>query len=198
VRRLRAALGLGGGPVALYTGNFEPYQGVDLLVEAAALVPEVQFVLMGGEQHEIEALLMRAAQLGCRERCTFVGKRAPLDLPLYLALADVVVSPRCRGGNTPFKVYTYLAAERPLVATRIATHTQLLDDSLAMLTEPTPEGLARGIRAVVADPVAARERARLGRALIEREYGPVRYREKVATAYSHVAQAIALRRGTAP
>ena len=76
---------------------------------------------------------------------------------------------------------------RGLVATRIATHTQLLDDELAELVAPTPEGLARGIQAVLSAPDAARQKAARGLDLIEREYGTRRYREKVAEAYAAVA-----------
>ena len=53
-----------------------------------------------------------------------------------LVIADLLVSPRVKGENTPFKVYTFLASGRPLLATRIPTHTQLLDDDLAWLVEP--------------------------------------------------------------
>jgi len=97
------------------------------------------------------------------------------------------VSPRSRGANTPFKVYTYLAAGKPLVATRIETHTQLLDDSLAFLVEPTPSGLALGIRAVLSQPAEASARAARGRALIEREYSAKRFAEKVEAAYASLA-----------
>jgi glycosyltransferase involved in cell wall biosynthesis len=193
VDSLRAALKLGSGPVAFYSGNLEPYQGVELLVDALPTVPEVQLVVMGGESAEISKLGGRAGRSAAR--CFFVGKRDPEELPRFLALADVVVSPRSSGGNTPFKIYTYLAAGRPIVATRISTHTQLLDDSLAMLVEPTAEGLAAGLRAVLADPAAAERRARRGQALIEREYGVVRFRAKVAEAYAHVAQVVAAPRG---
>jgi glycosyltransferase involved in cell wall biosynthesis len=189
VARLRGELGLGPGPVALYSGNFESYQGVELLVDAAGLVPEARFVLMGGEPAEIEAMRARARTAGAAERCVFSGKRPPSELPLFLALADVLVSPRSRGANTPFKVYTYLASGKPLVATRIPTHTQLLDDTLAFLVEPTPAGLAAGIRQALADPAEARARAEGGRALIEREYSPARFVEKVARAYAAVAEA---------
>ena len=73
----------------------------------------------------------RAAAAGAR--CVFAGKRP-------LGGAARVPGPGRRPGlaaparasNTPFKVYTYLASGKPLVATRIATHTQLLDDSLAV------------------------------------------------------------------
>jgi glycosyltransferase involved in cell wall biosynthesis len=174
----------------LYSGNFEPYQGVDLLVEAAGLVKNVQFVFMGGERREIEAMRARSVWAGAAERCVFAGKRPPAELPAFLALADVVVSPRREGANTPFKVYTYMASGRPLLATRIPTHTQLLDDTLAFLVEPSPEGLARGIEEVLADPAAAGRRAAQARALIGREYSPDRYQAKVRAAYEGLLCAI--------
>jgi glycosyltransferase involved in cell wall biosynthesis len=181
-RALREALGLGAEPVVLYSGNFEPYQGVDLLVDAAALVPEARFVFMGGEPAEIARLSVRAA--AGRGRCVFAGKRSPAELPAFLAAADVLASPRRTGVNTPFKVYTYLASGKPLVATRIATHTQLLDDTLAILTDPTAEGLAGGIRFALTQPEEAAARARRARALIEREYSAERFTEKVRRAYA--------------
>jgi glycosyltransferase involved in cell wall biosynthesis len=184
VRELRGALGLGPGAVAFYSGNFEPYQGVERLVDAASRLPDLQVVLMGGETAEIEALKRRAAQGGAP--CVFAGKRPPSDLPVFLALADVLVSPRIQGENTPFKVYTYLASGKPLVATRIPTHTQLLDDSVSFLVEPTAEGLATGIRQALGAPEEARARATRGRELIEREYSAARYVEKVERAYAAV------------
>lgn len=187
VDALRRELGLSSAPVVFYSGNFEPYQGVPLLIEAVSMVAGVQLLLMGGEPTEIETLRVACLRLGVDGRCCFSGKRPPELLPQFLALADVVVSPRIQGQNTPFKIYTYLAAGRPLVATRIATHTQLLDDSLAVLTEPTAEALAAGIRIALDDPDASALRAQLGRALIEREYSAARYAEKVAGAYAHIA-----------
>jgi glycosyltransferase involved in cell wall biosynthesis len=184
VRELRGALGLDSDPVALYSGNLEPYQGVERLVDAASHLPDVQVLLMGGEPAEIETLRRRAARGGAR--CVFAGKRPPSDLPAFLALADVLVSPRIQGENTPFKVYTYLASGKPLVATRIPSHTQLLDDSVSFLVEPTAEGLATGIRQALAAPEEARERATRGRGLIEREYSTARYVEKVERAYAAV------------
>lgn len=185
---LRRSLGIGAGPVVLYSGNLEPYQGVDLLLGAAAEVPEAWFVFMGGEPAEVEALKARpGARTG---RLVFAGKRPPAELPSFLALADLLVSPRLRGENTPFKVYTYLASGKPLVATRLPTHTQLMDDSMAFLVEPTAAGLAGGVRAVLADPSEASQRAARGRALIEREYSARRYAEKVAQVYAEVEAAL--------
>jgi len=178
---LRRSLGIGPGPVVLYSGNLEPYQGVDVLLQAAAEVPEAWFVIMGGEPSQIHPL--KASAPAGSTRTVFAGQRPPGELPSFLALADVLVSPRLRGENTPFKVYTYLASGQPLVATRLPTHTQVMDESMAFLVEPTAAGLAGGIRAVLADPVQAAQRAARGRALVEREYSPRRYAEKVARAY---------------
>lgn len=185
VATLRAALGLGPGPVVLYSGNFERYQGVELLVDAAARVPEAWFVLMGGDAGAVDAMRARVAP---GARCVFTGTRPPSDLPAFMALADVLVSPRLQGTNTPFKVYSYMAANKPLVATRIPTHTQLLDDSLAILVEPDAEALAEGIRHALTKRIDAGTRAARARALVEREYSPSRFREKVAQAYAHVEQ----------
>ena len=74
------------------------------------------------------------------------------------------------------------------MATRIPTHTQLLDDTTALLVEPTPEGLAEGIHAALDHAKDATARAGRGRELIEREYSVERYREKIARAYAAVAR----------
>ncbi len=183
---LRRSLGLEAGPVVFYSGNFEPYQGVELLVDAAGLTPQAQFLFMGGEPEQVESLRGRAQERGAAGRCVFVGKRPPSELPLFLAAIDLLASPRSRGTNTPFKIYTYLASGKPLVATRIATHTQLLNDELAILVEPTHEALAEGIRLAIGTPSEAAARARRGQELVEREFSPSRYVEKVQAAYARV------------
>lgn len=187
VARLSAALDLDDRPMVLYSGNFERYQGVELLVDAAAVVPEAQFVFMGGEPEQVARMRGRMARGAA---CVFAGKRPTSELPAFLGAAAVLASPRVSGANTPFKVYTYLASGRPIVATRILTHTQLLDDTVAWLVEPTPAGLASGIRSVLADPEEAQRRAARGLALVAREYSEARHAEKVAAAYAVIAATI--------
>jgi glycosyltransferase involved in cell wall biosynthesis len=189
-RTLRASLGLEPGPIALYAGNFEPYQGVDLLVEATPAVPGVAFVFVGGEAPEVARLEERCRALGTASRCRFVGKRPPSEVPLFLALADVCVSPRVRGRNTPFKIYGYLDSGKPLVATAIESHTQVLDAEVAFLVDPTPEGLAAGIREAAQDRAAAARRVAAARALVQREYSQDRYRDKVRAAYRAIEDAL--------
>ena len=187
-RARRAELGLGEAPVALYTGNFEPYQGVEVMAHAAALSQRAAFVFVGGEAEDITSLKSRLGPSSL-SRCRFVGKQAPEVLPRWMALADVLVSPRTLGGNTPFKIYTYLASGRPIVATRLDTHTQVLSDETAFLVEPTAAALAAGIDAALDAPAERSRRAENGRALLEREYSTARYREKVEGAYATLGRA---------
>ena len=84
----------------------------------------------------------------------FAGQRPAEEIPRFLDAADVLVSPRSTGTNTPLKIYQYLRSGRPIVATRLLTHTQVLDDDVALLTPATPEGFAEGILTAIADPVA--------------------------------------------
>jgi glycosyltransferase involved in cell wall biosynthesis len=149
---------------------------------------------MGGRPEEIDRARARAAAIGASARMFFSGTRPPSELPVFLALADVLCSPRVKGENTPFKLYTYLASGKPIVATRIATHTQLLDDSLAFLVEPSAEGVASGLRQALLQTDDARARAERGLALVDREYSAERYQAKVARAYAEIAQGLRERR----
>src|SRR5215203_2734079 len=142
--RIRQELGLEpAGPIVLYTGTFEAYQGLDLLFAAAAQVgrerPDVRFVLAGGRPEQIAAARNQAAAAGAARSVVFAGQRPADEIPAYLDAADVLVSPRSNGTNTPLKIYQYLRAGRPIVATRLLTHTQVLTDEVAFLTDATPD-----------------------------------------------------------
>jgi glycosyltransferase involved in cell wall biosynthesis len=168
-----------GERVVLYAGNFEPYQGISLLLEAARNVEGgVVFVLVGGSGRALAEMEARASALGIAGRTVFVARVPPARIPLYISLADVLVSPRLSGTNTPLKIYSFLRSGKPIVATNLWTHTQVLNERLAVLTDPNPESLARGIRLAL-DSEEARERARSAKEFAEREYTLSRYLEKM-------------------
>ena len=157
---VRAAHGLSEAtPVVLYTGTFEAYQGLDLLFGAAFDVvrarPDVRFVLVGGRPDQVDAARRDVAALGLSEHVIFTGERPSEEIPALLHAADVLVSPRSRGTNTPLKIYQYLRSGRVIVATRLLTHTQVLDDSVSVLTGATSMEFAEGILQALADPAAA-------------------------------------------
>lgn len=167
-------------PVVMYVGNLEGYQGVDLLIRGFARVEaEGHLVIIGGTEAHIDQLRGLAGDLGVGDRVTFLGPRPVERIGDYLSQADIVVSPRTKGRNTPMKVYSYLDCGRPLVATRLPTHTQVLDDDIAMLVEPTPEDMARGIAALLSDPELRARMAGAARERVAAEYSRDAYARKL-------------------
>ena len=129
------------------------------------------------------------ATLGISATVTFVGARPLKELGAYLAQADVLVSPRSSGQNTPMKLYSYLAAGKAVLATRIRSHTQVLTDDCALLVEPTGPALADGLDALLRSPAL---RAQLGGAahrLAATRYSLTQFRKAVANAYRRLAAA---------
>jgi glycosyltransferase involved in cell wall biosynthesis len=177
-------------PVVLYTGTFEAYQGLELLFAAARRVldtyPEARFILAGGRADQIAAARAEADRLGIGKAVTFAGQRPAEEIPLFLDAADVLVSPRSTGTNTPLKIYQYLRSGRPIVATRLLTHTQVLNDEVAILTAATPEGFAAGIIAALTDRDRARAVGDRARELAETKYSYEAYLTRTRQAFAHV------------
>ena len=133
----------------MYVGNLEHYQGIDLLLEGfrhtLTKVPSANLVIVGGSRTTSPATADRpTASASCRGSISSgLGRSA--SLPGLLRQADVLVSPRLKGLNTPMKIYSYLDSGTAVLATRLRTHTQVLDDRTAYLVEPEPEPLGNGL-----------------------------------------------------
>ncbi len=189
--RIREELGLKpAAPVVLYTGTFEAYQGLDLLFAAARQVIDVRadarFVLAGGRPDQIAIARDQAIRAGVADVVIFAGQRPADEIPQFLDAADVLVSPRSTGTNTPLKIYQYLRSGRPIVATRLLTHTQVLNDDVAILTTATPEGFASGILTALNDLDRAREIGKGARALADSKYSYEAYLRRTREACEHL------------
>lgn len=140
----------------LYTGNFHVYQGIDLLLKSIRELKnridgQVPFVLLlvgggEGERTEIEKYRRQAVELGIERHVVFCGEHMAADIPVFLERADVLVSSRISGNNVPLKVYTFLSSGIPLVATRVPSHLQILNDQNSILAAPTPADFARALQ----------------------------------------------------
>jgi glycosyltransferase involved in cell wall biosynthesis len=180
-----------GGVLVLYVGNLEHYQGVGLMLDAIAMLesPPLKFVVVGGDPDSAATYRARVAALGLGAQVAFVGARPLSQLGALLEQADVLVSPRLTGHNTPMKLYSYLAAGKAVLATRIRSHTQVLSDDDALLVEPTATALARGLDTLLRSP-ALRERLALSaRRLATSRYSVTHFRASIANAYQRIAVA---------
>ncbi len=182
------------GPIVMYVGNLERYQGIDLLVEAFARalprVPDARLVVIGGSPPHIEAYRARCAELGIADEAHFVGPRPVDRLGHYLRQAEVLVSPRIQGTNTAMKVYSYLDSGRPVLATRLLTHTQVLDDEIAMLVSPEPGEMAQGMVRLLEDAELRRGLAARASERVRREFSPDAFRLKLRRFYEEIEERI--------
>ena len=114
----------------------------------------------------------------------------PHEIPAILEAADVLVSPRSRGTNTPLKIYQYLRSGRAIVATRLLTHTQVLDDSVAILTGVVAAGVRRRHPRGAGRPaMAAARSARAPRSSRPRKYSYDAYLERTREVVARVTSA---------
>ncbi len=161
---------LGTGPVIGFVGSLKAWHGTDVLVEAfARLAPRwpAARLLVVGEGPTATALRAQAQQLGIEAAVCFTGAVDHGRIPAMLAAMDVTVAPYRATDDfyfSPIKVYEYLAAGKPVIATPIGQIMALVE---AGYVQPAPAGDAAGLAAalesVLAHPTAAAARAARGR-----------------------------------
>jgi glycosyltransferase involved in cell wall biosynthesis len=153
------------GPTAVYVGTLHRDRlDVELVLEAAAALPEVNFVFVGPNALSAnDTALLRGAH-----NVVLLGARASQDVPRYLTHATALIVPHVRNAFTdsldPIKAYEYLAAARPVAATDVAgfrdrdePHVRsvpradfvaalrgALTDTTAKLAPPLPDWSERG------------------------------------------------------
>jgi glycosyltransferase involved in cell wall biosynthesis len=175
----------------LYAGTFEPYQGLDLLVEASPRVVDtrgdVRFLCAGGNNRQVDSIKSLARQLGVAEYFVFPGTLPPEEVECLVKGASVLVSPRISGTNTPLKIYSYLRSGVPILATRVLSHTQVLTDDVALLVEPRPEALSAGILRLMDDETLCTRLAQNALRLAHECYSEEAYRRKVGAVFSFLA-----------
>ena len=160
---------------------------MDLLIEAAALLakthPRARVLVVGGEPAQVAAARANAEARGAGAVMVFTGQQPARDIPSFVQASDILVSPRVRGTNTPLKIYSYLRSGKPIIATDLRTHTQVLSPDVARLVAPEPAALARAVGELIDRP---EERERLARAaadLAATQYSRDAYVRRTAEAY---------------
>ena len=176
---LRASLGLEPGDlIAMYVGNLEPYQGIDLLLDAmvelsrtpaaprlpgevSSRTPSLHLVVAGGRADDIAQARARVRNTEAESRVHFLGASPLEELATLLVQGDLLIAPRIRGVNTPMKVFSYLHTGRCVLVTDLPTHTQVLHAGICAFAAPTADAFARRMDELARD---SETRARLGAA----------------------------------
>lgn len=153
-----------------FVGSLKPWHGLSILVEAFALLhaeDERTRLLVVGDGKERAALDAATHALGLDDAVVRTGAVSPEEVPGLLASMDAAVAPyppRSPFYFSPLKVYEYMAAGLPVVASRLGQLTDLLEPGCGILCEPgDPVALANALLRLRRDPDLARrlgERAR--------------------------------------
>jgi glycosyltransferase involved in cell wall biosynthesis len=144
-----------------YAGHLYPWKGVDVVVQAIAELPGMHARIVGGQPGEADHVRLDrlAHDAGVVDRVTFTGWLPPASVAGELARAHVLALPNIRSltserYTSPLKLFEYLAAGRPIVASSLAAIREILrDDDNALLVEPgSAAALAAAIRRLMGDP----------------------------------------------
>jgi len=177
------------GVIALYVGNLEHYQGIDLMLESVAKINSAvpfSVVIIGGKKGDIDNYIEKAKELGISGKIYFTGPRLLKDLPVYLSQADILLSPRLKGKNTPMKLYSYLISGKPVLATKIESHTQVIDDSCSKLVNPDSESFAKGFQELIENEDLRKKIGEAGKSLAKKNYSLESYKLKLKNIYDQL------------
>ena len=163
--------------VIMYTGNFNAWQGIDILINTAKIVVErndsVKFVLVGNTSHEKYAKL--AEGLGLSSFFIFTGQKRREELPDFLQIADVLVLPRPDLAITkygfPSKLPEYMASGKPVIATDVGDHHLLVKNmATGLLVPPHVKEIAEAILYLIKDDSLGKRLGAAARHFVKNEY----------------------------
>lgn len=180
------------GRYIVYAGTLEAYQGIDILIPAFRLFldrhADFTLLIVGGNPQQVEKYSALARECRIEQHCIFTGQVSQSMAKHYSSRSEILVSPRSKGTNTPLKIYEQIASTIPLVATRIHSHEQVLDDTVAILVDPHPEDLAKGLE--IALQSDGKEKAMNARKLYLEKYSRQIYTGKMEQLFAHIRSSI--------
>jgi glycosyltransferase involved in cell wall biosynthesis len=171
----RRALGLDpDGPWIVHAGHLYPGRGAEELVEAASALPAARILFVGGKTADIERMGAFADAWGMHERVVFAGTVPNGKVPLCLWAADILAMPYTSRTPTvrsmsPLKMFEYMAAGRPIVATDFPVIREVLRDggNAVLIAPDSAPALEQGMRGLLADPARAERLAGQARRDVE-------------------------------
>jgi glycosyltransferase involved in cell wall biosynthesis len=166
-RALESSFGLSGKRTVVFLGLLTPYQGVDLLLDAAPdvvrAVPSAHFLLMGYPEEDRYRAMAAARRL--QSSVTIPGRIPYGDAARYLSLGTVAVSPKLSATEANGKLLNYMACGLATVASDTPVNRELLGDAGVYVPVNDARALAHALSGLLLDD---ERRARLGQALRQR------------------------------
>ena len=159
--KARQALGLPAQrKIISYTGHLYAWKGADTLVAAAHFLSDEYLIcLVGGTPEDVAQMRRFVTEQNLTEKVRVIGHIPPTNIPAYLAASDILVLPNSgkqaisRYYTSPLKLFEYMAARRPMVASDLPAIREILNETNAVFFRPDqPYELAQQIQWVVDHP----------------------------------------------
>lgn len=160
----------GSAPRAIFIGRLAPYKGVDFLLRALELVPELRLEVVGDgpERNRLHTL---ADALAVSDRVKWWGEYPDEDLPRRMADADFLVLPSVTVEEMfGMVLLEAMAAGRPIITTAVPSGVREVNlPGVTGLEVPIRdvEALAAAMRELVDKPGMREEFGRAGRARVK-------------------------------
>ncbi len=135
-----------------YTGHLYPWKGTRTAAQAMKTLPDNYLLyIVGGTPEDIENF-KKYINDNLIQNVIVVGYVAPKQVPKYQAAADILVLPNTSADDmsrlytSPLKLFEYMAARRPIVASDLPSIREILNEENSILVKPDdPAALAEGI-----------------------------------------------------
>ena len=149
--------------IVCYAGNIYEGRGIEQLIDVAQRLKDIMFLIVGGLDEDVNRNRSNAESKGI-QNVEFVGFVPHKNVPLYLKASNILVMPyttnmTIKGGTkaeqftSPIKLFEYMAAARPIVATSIPSVKEVLEDGVnSVLVEPdSADAIYEGLEKVLSN-----------------------------------------------
>lgn len=191
----RQSIGLTQAPTVLCAGHLYAGRGADLFLALAESVRDAHFVWVGGRPADVAEWGAKAKTLGLAN-VSFLGFVPNVELPNYLAAADILLMPYARSilGSSglansaavasPMKMFEYMAAGRAILTSDLPVIREVLDESCAVFCEPeNVDEWSREIKSLLQDSPRRASLAENARKKVE-EYTWLKRAEKILAGFA--------------
>jgi len=133
--------------VVIYAGSFVEVQNIQLIYETAVLLKnkKIRFLLIGATDNDLEKENIKIDKYKVHKTVKILPRMTPDLLNEYMKRANILISPRIFGYDTPLKIFDYLSQGKCILAADKPIHNHVLNKKVAHLIEPEPEKIAESI-----------------------------------------------------